>query len=209
MTPPRCGAPNTACAAASPMSAHPMTAAGTADVEARLLATDADALDQRLDAMAAAVCEKDPRTIDQRRADALGALGHGADRLACGCDDPDCEAAGTQPSTVVVHVITHEDSLSDDTPVQLDGQRRIRNHRQAAAGDDSARSPHPGPGDRRSSPPPHRRHCWAAGCCPPRCWPPRSRAPPRSCRSRTPATRRRSGGISRRRCWRGLCAAAI
>ncbi len=64
----------------------------------------------------------DPRTNDQRRADALGALAHGADRLACACDDPDCDAAGTQPSTVVVHVITHEDSLSDDTPVQWEGQ---------------------------------------------------------------------------------------
>ena len=100
----------------------PDDGSGTADVEARLLATDADALDQRLDAMAGAVCEKDPRTKDQRRADALGALAHGADRLACACDDPDCDAAGTQPSTVVVHVITHEESLSDDTPVRWEGQ---------------------------------------------------------------------------------------
>jgi Domain of unknown function (DUF222) len=68
------------------------------------------------------VCEKDPRTKDQRRADALGALAHGADRLPCACDDPDCHAAGTQPSTVVVHVITDEESLSDDTPVRLEGQ---------------------------------------------------------------------------------------
>src|SRR5215218_7722871 len=100
----------------------PDDGSGTADMEARLLATDADALDQRLDAMAGAVCEKDPRTKDQRRADALGALAHGADRLACACDDPDCDAAGTQPSTVVVHVITHEGPLSDDTPVRLEGQ---------------------------------------------------------------------------------------
>ncbi len=77
---------------------RPEDGCGTADVEARLLATDAEALDQRLDAMAAAVCEHDPRTLDQRRADALGALGHGADRLACGCDDPDCAAAGAQPA---------------------------------------------------------------------------------------------------------------
>ena len=36
----------------------PEDGSGTADVEARLLATDADALDQRLDAMAGAVCDE-------------------------------------------------------------------------------------------------------------------------------------------------------
>ena len=69
-----------------------------------------------------AVCDDDPRTLDQRRSDALGAFGHGADRLACACGRPDCDAAGAQPSAVVVHVITHEDSLTDDTPAQLDGE---------------------------------------------------------------------------------------
>ena len=69
-----------------------------------------------------AVCDNDPRTLDQRRSDALGAFGHGADRLACACDNPDCAAAGAQPSAVVVHVIAHEDSLTDDTPAQFDGE---------------------------------------------------------------------------------------
>ena len=64
----------------------PEDGSGTADIEARLLATDADALDQRLDAMARAVCDADPRTLDQRRSDALGAIGHGADRLSCQCE---------------------------------------------------------------------------------------------------------------------------
>ena len=66
---------------------------GTASIEALLFAPDADALDQRLDAMARAVCDGDPRTLEQRRSDALGALGHGGDRLACGCEDPRCDAA--------------------------------------------------------------------------------------------------------------------
>ncbi|WP_099037818.1 HNH endonuclease signature motif containing protein [Mycobacterium neglectum] len=104
----------------------PDDGSGTADIEARLLATDADALDQRLQAMADAVCANDPRTMDQRRSDALGAFGHGADRLTCGCDNPDCDAAGRQPSTVVVHVITHEESLTDDTAAQLDGKEPRR-----------------------------------------------------------------------------------
>ncbi|WP_099038334.1 HNH endonuclease signature motif containing protein [Mycobacterium neglectum] len=101
---------------------RPEDGSGTADIEAQLLATDAEALDQRLEAMAAAVCKDDPRTVDQRRADALGALGHGADTLVCACGNPDCEAAGKQTSAVVVHVIAHEDSLTDDTAAQFDGK---------------------------------------------------------------------------------------
>ena len=100
----------------------PDDGSGTASLEGLLLATDAEALDQRLDAMARAVCEADPRTLEQRRADALGALGHGADRLVCACNNPDCEAGGTQPSTVVVHVVTKQESLFDQTPVKLDGE---------------------------------------------------------------------------------------
>ena len=38
-------------------------------------AADAAALDQRLDALAATVCEHDPRTTEQRRADAYRAVG--------------------------------------------------------------------------------------------------------------------------------------
>ena len=104
----------------------PEDGSGTADVEARLLATDADALDQRLEAMARAVCDNDPRTLDQRRSDALGALGHGVDRLSCQCGDPDCDAAGVPPSAVIVHVVAREESLSDDTPAQLDGEDPYR-----------------------------------------------------------------------------------
>ena len=90
-TPPRCGAPRTS-ARGRHVDVHVATdGSGTASLEALLFAPDADALDQRLDAMAGAVCDGDPRTMEQRRSDALGALGHGGDRLACGCDDPACE----------------------------------------------------------------------------------------------------------------------
>lgn len=99
----------------------PGNGSGAADIEGQLLAPDAEALDQRLDAMAGAVCVDDPRTMEQRRADALGALGHGADWLSCGCDNPDCAAAAKQPSAVTVHVVAEEKSLSDDTPALLDG----------------------------------------------------------------------------------------
>lgn len=87
---------------------------GLAHVEGSLLAPDAHALDRRLDGLAATVCEHDPRTREQRRADALGALAAGADRLGCRCGRPDC-AAGQRPAAapVVIHVIAE--------PATLDG----------------------------------------------------------------------------------------
>jgi Domain of unknown function (DUF222) len=96
---------------------------GLAWVQGRLNAHDGAALDQKLAALAHTVCDRDPRALDQRRADAAGALAAGADRLACECGSPDCTAAlgGSRPE-VVVHVIADEDSLTDDTPVQLDGK---------------------------------------------------------------------------------------
>lgn len=99
----------------------PADGSGTAWLDGRLFAADAAALDARLDAMAAAVCEHDPRTVEQRRADALGALGHGAQRLQCACGRQECEAAAATPSTVVVHVVAREESLSEATPAHLDG----------------------------------------------------------------------------------------
>ncbi|CFA08263.1 13E12 repeat family protein [Mycobacterium tuberculosis] len=59
------------------------SADGMGEVYAQLYATDAQALDARLNALVATVCAGDPRSTDQRRADALGALAAGADRLAC------------------------------------------------------------------------------------------------------------------------------
>jgi hypothetical protein len=50
---------------------------GMADIWGSIHAADAAALDKRLDALAATVCENDPRTKDQRRADAAGPLARG------------------------------------------------------------------------------------------------------------------------------------
>jgi hypothetical protein len=94
---------------------------GVADLDGKLFSHDAAALDKRLDAMARTVCDDDPRTLEQRRADALGALAHGGDRLSCQCGDPECEAADAAPSAVVINVIAEEKTLSDDTAAQLDG----------------------------------------------------------------------------------------
>ena len=86
---------------------------GISQITGSLFTTDAHALDQRLSALAATVCEHDPRTKDARRADAMGALAARADRLGCRCGRTDC-AAGTRPaaSPVVIHVIAAQDSLN-------------------------------------------------------------------------------------------------
>jgi len=59
----------------------------------------------------------------QRRAEALGVLAHGGDRLVRGCALPGCPAGqGGALSATVVHVIAEERSLADDTAVCLDGE---------------------------------------------------------------------------------------
>jgi hypothetical protein len=54
-----------------------------------------------------------------------GLLGRGrsAPTDSCGCGADDCPAAqqGGSRTDVVIHVIAEQDSLTDDTPVQLDG----------------------------------------------------------------------------------------
>ncbi|CMI22894.1 13E12 repeat-containing protein [Mycobacterium tuberculosis] len=64
-------------------------------------------------ALAGTVCEHDPRSREQRRADALGALAGGADRLGCGCGRADC-AAGKRPAAppVVIHLIAEAATIN-------------------------------------------------------------------------------------------------
>ncbi len=73
---------------------------GTAELGGLLVSTDAAALDTRLDALARTVCEADPRTVEQRRADALGALAVGLQRLACRCGTAQCPAGSRRRTPV-------------------------------------------------------------------------------------------------------------
>ncbi len=98
---------------------------GTAALWGRLYATDATALDRRLAAMAHGVCDDDPRTIGQRRADALGALAAGSQQLTCRCGGPECPSAGpdNRAAGVVVHVLADAQALGaqPDTGMSGDG----------------------------------------------------------------------------------------
>ncbi|MCV7278725.1 DUF222 domain-containing protein [Mycolicibacterium flavescens] len=83
----------------------------TTSVWGKLLATDAAVLKRRLDEMANGVCDDDPRSLAERRADALGALAAGQDRLGCACGSPTCDAAGPKTSNVVVHVVADQSAI--------------------------------------------------------------------------------------------------
>ncbi|OBK21632.1 hypothetical protein A5634_09970 [Mycobacterium asiaticum] len=86
---------------------------GVSSVEGRVRTTDAHALDASLSALAATVCPHDPRTHQQRRADAIGALAARATRLACLCGRTDCTAGARRPaSPVIIHVIAEQATLN-------------------------------------------------------------------------------------------------
>ena len=84
---------------------------GYVELTARLTAARGAALDKRLTALAKSVCENDPRTVGQRRSDALGALGTGIDRLPCECGEPGCTAADKPTGAVVIHVVADQATL--------------------------------------------------------------------------------------------------
>jgi hypothetical protein len=100
---------------------------GTAALWGSLLGTDAATLDRRLAQMAHQLCDDDPRTLDQRRADALGALAAGADHLACGCGNAQCQT-GTDPraAAVMIHVVADASALDAQPDPHTSGERASR-----------------------------------------------------------------------------------
>jgi hypothetical protein len=98
---------------------------GTAFAGGLLDAVDAAALDQRLDALAATVCDADPRTPGQRRAAACGALGRGESTLECRCESPECPATALKESAarVVVHILAEQATIdgTSNAPGYLEG----------------------------------------------------------------------------------------
>jgi hypothetical protein len=96
---------------------------GIASISGDLYSTDATLLDRRLTALAHTVCDNDPRTIDQRRADALGALAAGHTVLGCACGLPDCRAETLSATSVVVHVVAEAAALEAADTADLNGQR--------------------------------------------------------------------------------------
>ena len=101
---------------------------GMAHLRGTLAAGAARAFDKRLSQLATSVCPKDPRSLAQRRADALLALTEGR-HLACACDRPQCPArevdaapTGTGVRTVI-NVIATQATVAghSDQPGYLEG----------------------------------------------------------------------------------------
>ncbi len=92
----------------------PSDEAGFTSMWARLYAPDAVVLEHRVEQMARSVCEDDPRTLGERRSDALTAVAVGITELACQCDNTDCPAAGRDarlPAAAVIHVVAEADTV--------------------------------------------------------------------------------------------------
>jgi hypothetical protein len=91
---------------------------GMANLWGSLTLTEGAALDDRIDQVAATVCRNDPRTKDQRRADALIALSNQQTRLECGCGSPDCPASGGENKPlgeVVLHILAEQSAIDGKT----------------------------------------------------------------------------------------------
>ena len=86
---------------------------GTRSVWGRLFATHAELIERRLTAIARAVCDSDPRTIGQRRAEAMGAVFAGADRIACQCAESGCpnSTSAALKGSVVIHVVANQNAV--------------------------------------------------------------------------------------------------
>ncbi len=90
---------------------------GLTSVYGRLQGPDAEVLKKKIWAMAATVCDNDPRTQGQRRGAALRAWANGNSHLPCACGLSTCPMAG-QPapkSSVVVTVVADQSAVDTAT----------------------------------------------------------------------------------------------
>ncbi len=107
--------------------------------------------------MVRGVCDNDPRTIGERRSDAVGAIAAGSFRLACQCGSKMCPAADAPSSSnVVIRVLADQSSVNAATgtaeasgasPPGTDRRRGRRTDTVAGAADPRRRQ---GPSDHHS-----------------------------------------------------------
>jgi hypothetical protein len=90
--------------------------AETTAVWGRLTAADAAVLKQRLAQVVGTVCGDDPRSMGERRSDALGAIGAGVFHLVCQCGSERCPAgAAPRSSSVVIRVLADHAAIDAAT----------------------------------------------------------------------------------------------
>ncbi len=101
---------------------------GMAEIRGKVGAAQGAAFDRRLTQLANGVCADDPRTLQQRRVDALAALAEGRP-LACGCGRADCPVrdADAPPAgartRVILNVVATADTVAggSERPGYLEG----------------------------------------------------------------------------------------
>ncbi len=96
----------------------PTDVAGTTSMWARLHSPDAALIEHSVEELARSVCESDPRSINERRADALlAAVTHTA--MGCECGQPDCGRAihDKRAKNAVVYVVADEKTV-DAAPAE-------------------------------------------------------------------------------------------
>ncbi|MFC0451023.1 HNH endonuclease signature motif containing protein [Rhodococcus jostii] len=100
---------------------------GMSHLDGNLPAADAHTIAMRLrDIAIHDVCSKDPRTLAERRADALTALADGTGALVCRCGNEHCHTRTGRPTArraPLIQVVINAGTLLglDDTPAHLDG----------------------------------------------------------------------------------------
>ncbi|OBB34155.1 hypothetical protein A5792_08560, partial [Mycolicibacterium peregrinum] len=98
---------------------------GMTSIWANIHAADGVALNQRLDAVADTVCAHDPRTREQRRADAVGPVARLESHMPCLCRREDCPATQHRAAAdaAVVHVLADQATVNGtcDDPGYLVG----------------------------------------------------------------------------------------
>ena len=164
----------------------PSDVAGTTSMWSRLYAADAALIEQRVEEMARSVYDNDPRTLAERRADALTALGARTE-LACACGESDCATgdSATKPANnAVVYVVADEKSVDAATT-------------EAALSEPASSAP------QCPAPP---AYVFGGGVLPTRYWP-RPWSARRSSRSATPAIRHPTRATPRRVKRQSSCAA--
>ena len=103
----------------------PCDGTGTTSVAGRLSTADAALLHQAVGSLIRSVCDDDPRTLAQRRADAMGALAVRATRLPCRCDNPACPAAANEDEVAarfVVYILADSSALPAEPGAAPDGE---------------------------------------------------------------------------------------
>lgn len=85
---------------------------GMAGIWGNLHVNDAIVFDGRIDELVATVCQNDPRTKAQLRADAVRALAERQERMACTCGLPGCVGEPPKPERdVVIHVLAESSTI--------------------------------------------------------------------------------------------------